>query len=70
MPIQANLQWTDFLLCPICQHDFSSNQRPPISLGCGHTICKLCLIATIQKKQCPLDQVSFTICNKKLRRNS
>lgn len=59
MPIQANLQWTDFLLCPICQHDFTL-QRSPISLGCGHTICKLCL-ATLHRKQCPFDQVSHFV---------
>ncbi|XP_063698478.1 roquin-1 [Culicoides brevitarsis] len=57
MPIQANLQWTDFLLCPICQHDFTL-QRSPISLGCGHTICKLCL-ATLHRKQCPFDQTAI-----------
>ncbi|GFY39415.1 roquin-1 [Trichonephila inaurata madagascariensis] len=54
MPIQAP-QWTDFLSCQICYHGFESNVRSPISLGCGHTICKSCL-SKLQRKQCPFDQ--------------
>lgn len=56
MPIQAP-QWTEFLSCPVCCNEFAANTRPPISLGCGHTICKSCL-ATLHRKQCPFDQVS------------
>ncbi|GFX68643.1 roquin-1 [Trichonephila clavipes] len=55
MPIQAP-QWTDFLSCMICYHGFESNVRSPISLGCGHTICKSCL-SKLQRKQCPFDQI-------------
>lgn len=56
MPIQTP-QWTDFLICPICcnEYDYLHN---PISLGCGHTLCKLCL-SKLQRKQCPYDQVSI-----------
>ncbi|XP_026464499.1 roquin-2-like [Ctenocephalides felis] len=54
MPIQAP-QWTDFLCCPVCCHEFAANHRAPISLGCGHTICKTCL-ANLHRKQCPFDQ--------------
>ncbi|GFS55606.1 roquin-1 [Nephila pilipes] len=54
MPIQAP-QWTDFLSCLICYNEFESNIRRPISLGCGHTICKSCL-SKLQRKQCPFDQ--------------
>ncbi|XP_012542094.1 roquin-2 isoform X2 [Monomorium pharaonis] len=54
MPIQAP-QWTEFLSCPICCHDFDVAVRGPISLGCGHTICRACL-ATLHRKQCPFDQ--------------
>ncbi|KAK0180667.1 hypothetical protein PV327_003027 [Microctonus hyperodae] len=54
MPIQAP-QWTEFLSCPVCCHDFDSTQRGPISLGCGHTICRTCL-ANLHRKQCPFDQ--------------
>ena len=54
MPIQAP-QWTEFLSCPICCHDFDVAIRGPISLGCGHTICRTCL-ANLHRKQCPFDQ--------------
>lgn len=58
MPIQAP-QWTEFLSCPVCINEFAAKQRPPISLGCGHTICRTCL-ATLHNKQCPFDQTSIT----------
>ncbi|XP_020294173.1 roquin-2 isoform X2 [Pseudomyrmex gracilis] len=54
MPIQAP-QWTEFLSCPICCHDFDATVRGPVSLGCGHTICRACL-ANLHRKQCPFDQ--------------
>lgn len=57
MPIQAP-SWTEFLICPICTHEFAVNLRAPITLGCGHTICKNCL-ATLHRQQCPFDQVSI-----------
>ena len=56
MPFQAP-SWTEFYTCPICGNEFSTNQRLPISLGCGHTICRVCL-ATLYNRQCPFDQVS------------
>ncbi|XP_058829552.1 roquin-1 [Topomyia yanbarensis] len=58
MPIQAP-QWTEFLSCPVCCNEFAANLRPPISLGCGHTICRTCL-ATLHRKQCPFDQTIIT----------
>ncbi|GFS55616.1 roquin-1 [Nephila pilipes] len=54
MPFQAP-QWTDFLSCLICYNEFECTIRRPISLGCGHTICKSCL-SKLQRKQCPFDQ--------------
>ena len=57
MPIQAP-QWTEFLSCPVCCHDFDVALRGPVSLGCGHTICQTCL-ANLHRKQCPFDQVHF-----------
>ncbi|KAM7358416.1 RING finger and CCCH-type zinc finger domain-containing protein roquin isoform 2-T2 [Cochliomyia hominivorax] len=54
MPFQAP-SWTEFYTCPICENEFSTNQRLPISLGCGHTICRVCL-ATVYNRQCPFDQ--------------
>ncbi|CAG0897913.1 unnamed protein product [Cyprideis torosa] len=57
MPMQAP-QWTEFLICPVCQYVFSSS-RPPISLVCGHTVCKVCL-GKLNRTQCMFDQVSFS----------
>ncbi|XP_032779131.2 roquin-1 [Daphnia magna] len=59
MPIQAP-QWTEFLSCPICRHEFDRVQRQPISLACGHTLCKTCL-AKLHRRQCPFDQSSVSI---------
>ena len=56
MPIQAP-QWTEYLSCPVCEKTFDLQaRRLPISLGCGHTICRLCL-SNLQRKMCPFDQV-------------
>lgn len=54
MPIQTP-QWTDFLICSICCNEYDQLHNP-VSLGCGHTLCKLCL-SKLQRKQCPYDQV-------------
>ncbi|XP_049818439.1 uncharacterized protein LOC109604845 isoform X3 [Aethina tumida] len=59
MPIQAP-QWTEFLSCQVCCNPYDDKQRGPISLGCGHTICKGCL-ASLHRKQCPFDQTTITI---------
>ncbi|CRK95464.1 CLUMA_CG008933, isoform A [Clunio marinus] len=56
MPVQAP-SWTEFLICPICTNEFAVNLRSPITLRCGHSICKKCL-SNIQ--QCPYDQSSIT----------
>lgn len=64
MPIQAP-QWTDFRLCPVCQNEYNSTQKPPISLGCGHSICQCCLFQ-LSKQQCPFDQADILIDIKKL----
>jgi len=58
MPIQTP-QWTEFLTCPICCNEFEDTQRRPISLGCGHTMCKACL-STLHKTQCPFDQAAVS----------
>lgn len=59
MPIQAP-QWTEFLSCPVCCNEFDISFRSPISLGCGHTICKACL-SNLHRKQCPFDQTTISI---------
>ncbi|KAI5103852.1 roquin, partial [Silurus meridionalis] len=57
MPVQAP-QWTEFLLCPICTQTFEETARRPISLGCGHTVCKMCL-NKLHRKACPFDQTAI-----------
>lgn len=59
MPIQAP-QWTEFLSCPVCCNAFDDKLRSPISLGCGHTICKGCL-SNLHRKQCPFDQTLISV---------
>jgi RING finger/CCCH-type zinc finger protein len=54
MPSQGP-QWTEFLSCEVCYKLFSENVNRPISLGCGHTVCKLCL-SRLQQSKCPFDQ--------------
>nr|XP_018904154.1 PREDICTED: roquin-1 [Bemisia tabaci] len=56
MPIQAP-QWTEFLSCPVCCHEFDAQNRPPINLACSHTICRTCL-TNLHRKQCPFDQIA------------
>lgn len=57
MPVQAP-QWTEFLLCDICTQTFEESHRKPISLGCGHTVCKMCL-NKLHRKACPFDQTAI-----------
>ena len=64
MPIQAP-QWTEFLMCPVCIKDFNEDPQPPISLGCGHTICRQCL-SKLSKQQCPYDQTEVKTAIKNL----
>lgn len=52
-------QWTEFLSCPVCCRVFSRNLLHPVSLSCGHTICKVCL-SKLHQKKCPFDQSSIT----------
>lgn len=54
MPIQAP-QWTEFLSCPVCYNVFNEQLYRPISLACGHTVCKTCL-SKFQQRKCPFDQ--------------
>ncbi|KAJ8737953.1 hypothetical protein PYW08_000548 [Mythimna loreyi] len=59
MPIQAP-QWTDYLNCPVCCREFGAPPRSPISLGCGHTLCRHCL-KHLHRKQCPFDQAVIQV---------
>jgi len=38
-----NQQWTDYLSCTVCEKEFNRTNRCPISLVCGHTVCRSCL---------------------------
>ena len=67
MPIQAP-QWTDFRLCPVCQNEFNEKLKPPISLGCGHSICQSCLFR-LSKQQCPFDQAEIDVNIQEVREN-
>ena len=58
MPIQAP-QWTEFLSCPVCYNVFNEELYRPISLACGHTVCKTCL-SKFQQRKCPFDQSLIT----------
>ena len=58
MPIQAP-QWTEFLSCPVCYNVFNEHLHRPISLACGHTVCKTCL-SKLQQRKCPFDQSLIT----------
>ena len=58
MPTQGP-QWTEFLSCEVCYKLFSETLNRPISLGCGHTVCKLCL-SRLQQHKCPFDQSPIT----------
>lgn len=58
MPIQAP-QWTEFLSCPVCYNVFNEHFHRPISLACGHTVCKTCL-SKLQQRKCPFDQSLIT----------
>ncbi|XP_062575406.1 roquin-1-like isoform X1 [Saccostrea cucullata] len=58
MPAQAP-QWTEFLSCQVCYNVFNETDRRPVSLACGHTVCRTCLLNLPQKK-CPFDQCAIT----------
>ena len=53
MPVQMQ-QWTEYLSCPVCRSMFGVAKHRPISLSCGHTICKMCL-SELKQKNCPFD---------------
>nr|CAD7402160.1 unnamed protein product [Timema cristinae] len=55
---QGAPQWTEFLSCPVCCNEFDATLRSPISLGCGHTVCRTCL-SNLHRKQCPFDQTTI-----------
>jgi len=59
MPVQAP-QWSEYLSCPVCQNEFEASRRAPVSLACGHTICRTCL-DSLHRPICPFDQTPIAI---------
>lgn len=43
----------------VCYNVFNETDRRPVSLACGHTVCRTCLLNLPQKK-CPFDQCVIT----------
>ncbi|KAK6195760.1 hypothetical protein SNE40_001118 [Patella caerulea] len=58
MPTQMP-QLKEFLSCPLCGKIFNDKDKKPISLGCGHTVCRICLV-NLQNMKCPYDQGVIT----------
>lgn len=52
------LQWDEVVVCPLCALQYSKD-RPPVSLPCGHTICRVCLCG-LEKNICPFDKAEIT----------
>lgn len=58
---EENSEPQDFA-CPICEVNFNLEENIPLTLPCGHIICKLCLEETQQlskRKICPLDKKEY-----------
>jgi len=52
------------LKCEICFNPYDANERKPMNLPCGHTVCNSCLaqIKSSGHFQCPFDRKEFN-CN-------
>ena len=52
------------LMCQICSQALDASDRLPISLPCGHTLCRIC-VRTIRKNGpralCPYDRYDFSL---------
>lgn len=51
--------WRDFLQCSVCTNHYNTTTLLPISLSCGHTICKKCL-AEFTTRVCPHDKTAIS----------
>ncbi|TNV72867.1 hypothetical protein FGO68_gene4339 [Halteria grandinella] len=51
----------NLLICNICMHKYDTAQRLPLTLMCGHTICKVCAnnIHKFNNMKCPFDNLVF-----------
>ena len=51
--------WRDFLQCSVCANKYNASQVVPISLSCGHTLCRKCL-TKLKTRACPYDKTSIS----------
>ena len=51
--------WTDFLHCSVCTNRYNTSTLLPISLSCGHTICRKCL-SDFKARVCPYDKTAIS----------
>ena len=46
--------------CGVCLEEFDENEKQPIMLECGHTLCKECVESIYDtRQQCPIDREEF-----------
>ena len=58
MPVPS-LRCVDFLSCDVCCNFFDEHVNQPVSLGCGHCLCKFCLSRS-ESSKCPFDKTPIT----------
>lgn len=51
--------WTEFLQCSVCTNKYDASQVVPVSLSCGHTICRKCL-GKLKTRVCPYDKAAIS----------
>jgi RING finger/CCCH-type zinc finger protein len=61
--------WTDFLQCSVCTNRYNTTSLLPISLSCGHVICKKCL-TEFMSRVCPYDKTAISPNAERLPPNS
>lgn len=61
-PLNRNERLMDILSCPICFNTYDTDERVPLCLRCGHTVCGTCaeaLIGRSSNKKCPFDKTGL-----------
>ena len=51
--------WSEFLQCSVCTNRYDTATLQPISLSCGHTICRNCL-TKFMARVCPYDKTAIS----------
>jgi len=54
--------------CQICFEEYNNDDKKPMVLDCGHTICNSCLMSILSTNQVRLRKCPFD--NKELKRNA